>query len=398
MPPSRQEIVAGQYEKYVIGNYRRIPLTLVRGAGSHVWDVDGNRYLDLFPGWGVAGLGHCHPRVAEAVEKQVRKLIHCANHYYGEEQAEFAEVLSARAGGRQVFFANSGAEANEAAIKLLRLARQPRFGVIAMKNSFHGRTFAAITATGQPEYQQGFAPLVPGFSHAEFNNLASVEALVDDDTAGILVEPVQGEGGVRPATEEFLAGLRRLCDARGLALVFDEVQTSPARLGRWFGYQHFGVEPDILATAKAIAGGLPMGAILAKPDIASFLKPGTHASTFGGNALGCAAGLAAFRAIEAEGMLDNIAKLGVWLDQRLAAMVRAAPGTVREVRRCGFMVGVELAFPGTDVVDECRGRGLLVNCTHDTVLRMLPAFNIRAEELDEACGILEAVLKRRIPG
>ena len=390
---SKQEAIAKQYEQYLISNYRRFPVTLVKGEGSWIWDIDGKKYLDLFPGWGVAGIGHCHPKVAEAVTKQVTKLIHCANNYYGEEQAEFAEILSTRAGRRRVFFANSGAEANEGAIKLTRLAQQPKFRIITMKESFHGRTFAAITATGQPEYQAGFAPLVPGFSYATFNDLASVEALVNDETAGIMVEPVQGESGVHPATLEFLKGLRSLCDKKGILLIFDEVQTSPARLGTWFGYQYFGVEPDIITTAKAIAGGLPMGVILANPAIAPALKPGTHASTFGGNALGCAAGIAAFHAIESENMMDNIKRQGAWIDERLKVMQKKTGNAIKAVRRCGFMIGIELSLDGNPLVATCRDKGLLVNCTHNTVLRMLPAFNITTEELAVGMDILEDCLK-----
>ncbi len=384
------EIVA-LFDKHVVANYRRLPVAIVKGQGSWVWDAEGKKYLDLFPGWGVAGLGHCHPRVAEAVAAQARKLIHVANTFYSEEQGLFAEVLSSRASGQKCFFCNSGAEANEGAIKLARLHSQPRHKVIAFRHSFHGRTFAAISATGQPEYQKGFTPLVPGFVHADLNDLAGVEALVDDQTCAIMVEPVQGEGGVHPCTPEFLRGLRALCDKRKMALIFDEVQTSPARLGTWFGYQHFGVEPDILTTAKAIAGGLPLGLLMAKPEIASSLKPGTHASTFGGNSLGCAAGLAAFRAMEEERVLANIAAQGEHLDRRLAKLARET-GAVAEVRRVGFMIGVELKFPGAEVVAACQQAGLLLNCAHERVLRILPAYNISRADLDAGLDILAGCL------
>jgi predicted acetylornithine/succinylornithine family transaminase len=381
-----------QFKNHVIANYSRFPLCIAKGAGSLLWDTDGKEYIDLFPGWGVAGLGHCHPEVAGAIEKQARKLIHVANHYYSEEQGEFGEMLSVRAGGRKVFFCNSGAEANEAAIKLARLSKNGRYKIITMMHSFHGRTFGAISATGQPEYQAGFTPVVPGFSYAEMNNLQSVAEKIDAETCAIMLEPVQGEAGVIPATKEFLQGLRALADKHDLALIFDEVQTAPCRLGTWFGYQHYGVEPDIISTAKAIAGGMPMAAILAKPETAAFLKPGTHASTFGGHSIGCAAGIAGIRAMEKENVMDNVKTLGAWLDSRLAGFAAAGYG-VKAVRRAGFMIGMELEFPGAPLVAACRDKGLLVNCTHGTTLRLLPALNITKDVLEKGVSILETCLK-----
>ncbi len=387
--------IIDQFNNHVIANYSRLPICVVRGEGSRVWDADGREYLDLFPGWGVAGLGHCHPAVAEAICKQARKLIHVANHYYNEEQGEFGEILSTRAEGRKAFFCNSGAEANEAAIKLARLARQPKYKIITMQESFHGRTFGAISATGQPEYQAGFAPVVPGFSYAKMNDLDSVAALVDGDTCAIMLEPVQGEAGVLAATPEFLQGLRKIADQKNLLLIFDEVQTAPCRLGRWFGYQYFGVQPDIITTAKAIAGGMPMAVMLAKPDVAPYLKPGTHASTFGGHSLGCAAGIAAFKAMEDERVMDNVNTLGPWLDDRLKTLLKPTAG-VKAIRRTGFMIGIVLEFEGADLVADCRNHGLLINCTHKTILRMLPALNISRDELDEGISILGACLDRAL--
>ena len=381
-----------QFEDHVIANYTRIPVCVVRGEGSRVWDADGRSYLDLFPGWGVAGLGHCHPKVTEAICRQARKLIHVANNYYNEEQGEFAELLSTLSGGFKVFFCNSGAEANEGAIKLARLATQPKTRIISMENSFHGRTFGAISATGQPEYRKGFEPTVPDIVHARFNDLASVAELMADGAAAVIVEPVQGEGGVVSSTPEFLTGLRRLCDEKGALLIFDEVQTAPARLGTWFGFQHFGVTPDIITTAKAIAGGMPMGALLARPAVSEALRPGTHASTFGGHSLGCAAGIAGIKAMQEEDILGNVARMGKEIDGKLATISRL-PG-VKATRRVGFMVGIELDYPGAGVVSDCRNHGLLINCTHQTVLRLLPAMNIGAAELDEGLFILSEALTR----
>ncbi|MDR0868601.1 MAG: acetylornithine/succinylornithine family transaminase [Planctomycetota bacterium] len=384
--------IAQQGARYLMPNYRRFPLVITRGAGSWVWDADGKKYLDLFPGWGVAGLGHCHPAVAAAIARQAQKLLHCANNYYTEEQIEFAELLSTRADGQQIFFCNSGAEAAEGAIKLARLSSDGRYGVISFYGAFHGRTFAAISATGQPAYRRGFEPTVPGFAHAEYNNLASVEALIDDRTCAIMVEPVQGESGVIAATPEFLRGLRKLCDEKNLRLIFDEVQTTPARLGTWFGYQHFGVKPDIMTSAKAIAGGMPLGIFMADASVAQFLKPGTHASTFGGNSIGCAAGVAAIKVIEQENLLANIQKLGKLLDERINAL-RQKTAKIKDYRRVGFMVAVELNVEGAPIAAKCAANGVLINCTHDTVLRMLPAFNTSADEFDFGLTVLEQSLE-----
>lgn len=387
---THDEILA-QYDKHVMPNYRRLPIVITKGAGSRVWDAHGKSYLDLFPGWGVAGLGHCHPRIQTAITRQAGKLLHVANNFYTEEQGLFAEMLSVRADGMQCFFCNSGAEAAEGAIKLARLHATPKYKVITMRESFHGRTFAAISATGQPAYRNGFTPTVPGFNHATLNDLASVEALVDQETCAIMLEPVQGEGGVYPAEKAFLQGLRALCDAHGMLLIFDEVQTAPARLGTWFGYQHFGVQPDILTSAKAIAGGMPLGVFMARPEVARSLVPGTHASTFGGNAIGCAAGIEAIRAIEEENLFANIARLGEETDRHVAA-IQDATGCVKALRRCGLMIGIELTRPGAAVVEACLARGLLINCTHETVLRMLPAFNCTEAELAEGFSILRDAL------
>lgn len=384
---STQEIIA-LFEKAVIPNYRRTPVVIVKGAGSRVWDADGKAYLDLFPGWGVAGLGHCHPAVVEAIREQAGALIHMANDYYSDAQGRFAATLHERSGGYQCFFCNSGAEAAEGAIKLARLHRTPKYKIITLTESFHGRTFAAITATGQPAYRKGFEPTVPGFAHAPLNDLEAVRALVDDETCAVMVEPVQGEAGVRPCRPEFLRGLRALCDEKDLLLILDEVQTAPARLGTWFGFQRYEVEPDIVTTAKAIAGGMPLGAFLAKPEVAASLKPGTHASTFGGHALGCAAGEAAWKAMAAEKVLANVATLGPVIDTHVEAL-RAAGG-VADYRRAGFMVGIELDFPGAQVKQACMEKGLLINCTHETVLRLLPALNVTEAELAEGFAILAA--------
>jgi acetylornithine/N-succinyldiaminopimelate aminotransferase len=387
-----QEIIK-TFEKHVIPNYTRTPCAIVRGEGSWIWDAEGKKYIDLFPGWGVSALGHCHPRVVEAVREQAGRLFHMPNTFYMEEQGRLAQVMGELSGmdGR-LFFCNSGAEAAETAIKLARLHCEGRHKVITAEHSFHGRTFGAISATGQPKYRAGFGPTVPGFEHVPFNELEAVREAADSETCAVMVEPVQGEGGVNPASPEYLKGLRKLCDDKGMVLIFDEVQTSPGRLGEYFGYQYFGVEPDIMTTAKAVAGGLPMGAVMVKPPLASSLRPGTHASTFGGSPIVCRAALAVFDALREDGLLENVKGMSEYFGQRLESLKTADIG-IRNVRRCGLMIGIELAFPGANLVRRCLDEGLVVNCTHDTILRMLPAYTITREEADHGMDILEKCLR-----
>jgi len=382
----------GRYEKYVIANYTRSPVVFVRGEGSRLWDADGHCYLDLFPGWGVDLLGHCHPRVVAAVREQAGRLMHVANNYYMEPQGVLAEMLSQRSFGGMCFFCNSGAEANEAALKLARLcAGKGRHRVITMLDSFHGRTLATVAATGQAKYQQPFLPLVPEFVHAPLNDLAAVEALADERTCAVLVEPVQGEGGVHVAEAAFLRGLRELCDRRGMLLLFDEVQTGCGRTGRWFGYEHSGVVPDVMTLAKGLGGGMAIGGIVARPEAAKALVPGTHASTFGGNPTACAGAIATLQAIEEEGLLENAAQQGEYLMAGLRALAREF-GFIREVRGLGLMIGVDLSRPGAGIVKRCLDRRLLINCTHDTVLRLLPAMTLTREEAQEGLAILRQAL------
>ncbi|MBN1257407.1 MAG: aspartate aminotransferase family protein [Planctomycetes bacterium] len=387
-----QEIIK-LFEQHVIPNYTRVPCALVRGEGSWVWDAEGKKYLDLFPGWGVNGLGHCHPAVVAAVKKQAEQLFHVPNNYYIREQGRLAELMGKLSGmdGR-CFFANSGAEANEGAIKLARLHSNGRTGLITALNSFHGRTFAAISATGQPKYREGFLPeMVEGFTHVPYNDLEAMRAAVDENTCAIMIEPVQGEGGVYPANQEYLEGLRELCDLKNLLLIFDEVQTSPGRLGTIFGFQHFGVIPDILTTAKALAGGLPMGAIMVKPELAPSLRPGSHASTFGGSPLVCAAAIAVFETLTTGGVLANVKRMTKHFAKKLQELQQKDLG-IREVRQCGLMIGIELTIPGAGIVRRCLEKGLLINCTHENILRLLPAFTITPEEADEGLEILEHCL------
>jgi predicted acetylornithine/succinylornithine family transaminase len=361
-----------------------------------VWDAEGNRYLDFFPGWGCNLLGHCPPRVVEAVREQVGQLIHVPNIWYMESQGAFAQALSERSFGGQCFFCNSGAEANEAAIKLARVHGHAagRFKIITMHNGFHGRTYAALTATAQPKYHEGFEPMVPGFVYVPFDDLEAVSNAIDDQTAAILVEPVQGEGGINIPSPGYLAGLRKLCDDHNAVLILDEVQTCLGRTGNWFAYESAGITPDILTCAKALAGGIAAGVMIATPALAAELKPGMHASTFGGNPIACRAGLAAVETIEADGLLDRARAIGERFRHHFEVIQKARPSLIRAIRVAGVMIGVELSMDATAVVTGCLERRLLVNATHVNVIRLLPALTLLNELIDEGCAILADVLRQ----
>ncbi len=381
-------------KKHLIGNYTRYPVCLVRGEGSWVWDAEGNRYLDFFPGWGCGILGHCPSRVVQAVQEQVATLIHVPNTWYTEPQAMLAKELGDRTGwGGVCFFCNSGTEANEAAIKLARLHGKPngRYKVVTFTNGFHGRTFGSLSATAQPKYHAGLEPMLPGFIYAPHGDLDAVSKLIDNETAAILLEPIQGEGGINLPPPGFLEGLRALCDQHGLLLMFDEVQTGMGRTGKWYAHQHWDVVPDVVTLAKAAAGGVALGGVIAKPEVGALLKPGTHAATFGGNPIACAAALAVIETFEADGLLERAVQVGERFRQHFLKLKEKCPLVV-DVRVKGTMIGVQLATEGAPVVAECLNRGLLINCTHATVIRLLPAVNISDEQIDEGCGIMADVL------
>jgi predicted acetylornithine/succinylornithine family transaminase len=385
------------FERHVVPNYTRYGIVFVRGEGSVLWDADGKRYVDLFPGWAVDGLGHCPPRVVAAIREQAGTLLHVANNFYTEPQGLLAKEIADASFGGKTFFCNSGAEANEAALKCARLwgSESGRHKIVTMENSFHGRTYGAISATGQPKYHKGIGPVLPGFTYVPFDDLSAVTAAVDDETVAVMLEPVQGEGGINIASADFMTGVRALCDERRLLLILDEVQCGMGRTGEWFGYQHYGIEPDIMTLAKSLGGGVAIGAMTGKADVVAALKPGTHASTFGGNPLACAAALAAFETIREDGLIERARTLGEKLGGRLVAMRdRFAFG--REVRRLGLMAALELDRPGEEIVKRCLAKGLHVNCTHDTVLRVVPAANCPEDVLEEGLGILESVLAEEV--
>ena len=380
------------FDKYVIPNYKRYPISLVRGEGSHVWDAEGKRYLDLFPGWGCNILGYSPPRVVRAIQEQAASLIHVPNTWYMQQQGLFAEALCSRGFGK-AFFCNSGAEAVEGAIKLARMhTAEGKYKIITFENGFQRRTVAAVTAAAEAEYAEGIAQMVAGFRYARLNDLDAVRNLVDDETCAILVEPVQGEGGINLPQPGYLEGLRQIADENGLVLIFDEVQTCMGRTGTWYGYQQFGVQPDVITLAKGLAGGVACGAYICRDEIAPSLRPGMHASTFGGNPLAMAAGLATVETIEEEGLLDNCQAMSELFRERFTALQEELP-IIDEVRICGLMVGIDLSVPSTPAVGKCMERGLLVNATHDTVLRLLPPLNVSAEEVQTGCDVIAEVLR-----
>ena len=391
---SKTDLLREQFDRYVIPNYSRFPVTIVRGEGSYVWDADGNRYLDLFPGWGCNLLGHCPSTVVQAVGQQVQELIHVPNTCYTTLQGHWAQLLSERSFGGQAFFCNSGTEANEAALKLSRLhTPADRYKIITFTGGFHGRTLGSTAATAQPKYHEGLGPLMAGFRYAPFGDLEGTQRLVDDETAAILVEPVQGEGGVNLPPEGFLAGLRQLADDYDLLLIFDEVQTGCGRTGEWFAYQHFDVVPDIMTLAKSLCGGIAGAAMLTTAEIARSLRPGMHAATFGGNPVAAAAGIATLEMIEKENLLSRARALSTLFRERLEQFVCESEA-IREVRILGLMIGIEIDTEGERVVEACLKKNLLVNCTHGKVIRLLPAMTLTDAQAHEGCDILTGVLKQ----
>jgi len=380
------------FDKYVIANYTRLPRVIVKGQGCYCYDSDGNEILDMFPGWAVSAIGHCHPKVVEAIRKQAGELLHIDNTFYSEPQGKLAKLLSERAFGGKCFFCNSGAEANEAALKLARLhTAQEKYKFITAEGSFHGRTFATVAATAQPKYHEGFMPLLPGFVYVPFNDVKALESAFSDEVAAALVEPIQGEGGINIATKEYLAAIRQLCDDNGAVMILDEVQTGVGRTGKWFAYQHFGVEPDIMTMAKALGGGVAIGAMMAKEEIAASLVPGKHASTFGGNALACAAAVATIEAIEEENLLQNAIELGEYAKDKLNQL-KEKHSIIDHVRGIGLMIGVQLKGPGSDIADKCLENGLRINCTNESVIRFMPPMIVNKSQIDKAIDILDSVL------
>jgi len=383
-------------QAYVMFTYGRLPVALVRGEGVHVWDADGNRYLDFVAGLAVNSLGHCHPKVVEAIREQAGTLMHVSNLYWIEPQVKLAKLLVENSALDKVFFCNSGAEANEGAIKLARkYARKymgpDKYEIITMHKSFHGRTLATVTATAQPKYQKDLDPLPQGFKHVPFNDLTALADAITPNTCAIMLEPIQGEGGVNVADYDYMQKLQQLCAEKHLLLIFDEIQCGLARTGKLFGYEHYGAEPDIMTLAKAIAGGVPMGALMAKQKVAECFQPGDHASTFGGNPLAAAAGLAAISILSDKAFLALVAETGRYFEEKLH-WLKSRYSFITDVRGKGLILGLGITVDGKDIVAACQAKGLLINCVGSNVLRFIPPLVITKENVDEAISIMDGVM------
>lgn len=380
--------------KCIFNVYNRYPVTLVKGRGIKVWDSEGREYYDFVSGIAVNNLGHCHPQIVNAVRKQSTELIHTSNLYYTLPQIEMAKLLTKKSFADKVFFCNSGAEANEAAIKLARKYSRDYYGedryeIITMYQSFHGRTIATISATGQEKFHRGFEPLLSGFRYVPFNDLPAVEKMVNGRTCAVMVEPIQGEGGVNIPHKDYLKGLREICFSKRLFLIFDEVQTGMGRTGKFFAYEHFGISPDIITLAKSLGGGMAIGAMLSRDEVARSFTPGSHASTFGGNPLACAAGVAAIKAID-KNILSHCKKMGDYFIRKLKRL-KEKYLFIKDVRGMGLLIGMELSFPVRGITEECLKRGFLINYTMDRVLRFLPPLTVKAKEIDMLIDVLDEI-------
>lgn len=383
----------------IFQTYSRYPVTLVRGKGTKVWDERGKEYLDFLSGIAVCNLGHCHPAVVRAAQAQLKELIHVSNFFYTKPQADLARLLTTNSFADRVFFCNSGAEANESALKLarkfsLRKGNQERYEVITMHYSFHGRTFATLSATAQKKFHTGFEPLLPGFRYVPFNDISALKKAINKNTCAVLLEPIQGEGGVNCPDDDYLKKVRKVCDDNSLLLIFDEVQVGMGRTGKLFAHQHYGVEPDIMTLAKALAGGLPAGAMLAKKQVAESFSPGSHASTFGGNPVCMAAGVAAMEILLHGRVIENCRSMGAYFMQGLESLKQRHPSIIKAVRGKGLIIGMELNIEGKEIVSTCLKQGIILNCTLDKILRFLPPLIVKKQEIDRCIKILERVLAK----
>ena len=390
----KTEKVIENSQKYLMPTYSRIPIVPEKGEGVRVWDKEGKCYIDLVSGIGVMAVGYSHPRICKVIKEQSQKLVHCSNLYHIENQAKLAEKLCQISFADKVFFCNSGAEANEAAIKLARKFgyQKGAFEIVAMENSFHGRTLATLGLTGQEKYRKWFGPFPPGFKFCEFNNVKKLKEMITSKTCAIIMEPIQGEGGIKEASPEFIEAAREICTEKDILLIFDEVQCGLGRTGKWFTYQHFGVEPDIMTLAKPLAAGLPIGACLAKKNIADIFSPGDHASTFGGGPLVTSVALEVLNIMEEEKLVEKAKEVGRYFREKLSSLKEKFP-FIKEVRGKGLMLGMELDIEGKPVMDKAREKGLLINVTKGKVLRFLPPLVIKKAEIDEAVFILEESFK-----
>jgi len=395
---SKSEIFE-ESKKYIMNTYKRLPLFIVKGRGNRIYDSEGREYLDFINGLAVNNLGHCNPRITVAFQKQAQRLVHTSNLFYTEPQVRLAKLLVENSFADKVFFCNSGAEANEAAIKLIRKyfkeKGEGRYEIITAYNSFHGRTMATITATGQERFHKGYEPLLPGFTYVPYNDITSMEKAITDKTAAVMVEPIQGEGGVNIPDQNYLNQLRRICDSNGILLVLDEVQTGIGRTGKLFAYQHSDIKPDIMTLAKGLGNGLPIGAMLAVDEVAQAFTPGSHASTFGGTPLVCSAAIEVLKTLtEDEIILDNCVRMGKYIMEELRELREKYPHIIKDVRGKGLMIGMELNIKGEDVVRECIKKGVVINCTMERVLRFLPSLDIDRLDIDTLINTLSEVFSK----
>ena len=391
-----EELIENE-KKYLMQTYTRPAMVLDKGEGMKVWDLEGTQYYDFIGGIAVNALGYSHPKLVQAIKNQAEKLIHCSNLYYSEPQIILARMLVELSYGDKVFFGNSGAEVNEGAIKLavkyFKEQNKDKHTIIYMKNSFHGRTIGTLAVTGKYKYQKDYLPILPKFKQAIFNDLNSVKEAVDDQVAAIMVEPIQGEGGINIASKEFIEGLRELCNKKDMLLIFDEIQCGLGRTGKIFAYQYYGVEPDILTLAKSLGGGIPIGALIAKEKVASSFKPGDHGTTFGGNPVACAAAIANLKVLKEENLITKCKEKGEYFKKKLEELKEKYPKFIKEARIIGLMVGLEIEKDGPEIVKKCLEKGVLINCTAGNVLRFLPPLIVKEEEIDYLIEVLDKIFK-----
>lgn len=382
--------------KFIAHTYGRFPIVLTKGNGMKVWDSNGKEYLDFVSGLAVCNLGHCHESIVSAVQNQVKTLLHVSNLYHIEPQINLAEALVKHSFADKVFFCNSGAEANEAAIKLARkhFHNKGKYEIITMENSFHGRTMATISATGQTKVQKGFEPLLEGFKFVQFDNISAIKEAISSQTCAVLLEPIQGEGGVNIPDDNYLKSIRDICNQNELLLILDEVQTGMGRTGQLFAYQHYGIEPDIMTLAKGLAGGVAAGAMLATDKVMESFNPGSHAATFGGNPLAAAAGLAAIKVLADEQFLSHVKEMGHYFLNKLEEINKRF-SSVKDVRGKGLMIAMEMDSPSKEIVDDCMDKGVLINCIQENILRFLPPLIVHKKEIDSLTLILEQCFEKR---
>ena len=379
------------FKKYSLNTYARVGPVFVKGSGSWLWDGKGNKYLDLFPGWGVSILGHAHPAIAKVIAAQAKKLIHIPNNLYFKEQAALAKEIVLASFPSRVFFGNSGAEAVEGAIKISRLYSKEKYEVITMTDSFHGRTFAAMSATGQKKYKAKFKPILKGFKEVAFGDLAAFKKSLSKKTAAVILELIQGEGGVNVASRAYIKEIKKICQKKKILLIFDEVQTGMGRTGKLFCFQHYGVKPDIMLLSKGLGAGVPISAIVVSNKIAGLMQPGLHASTFGGSPLVTSASLAAFKVIKKEKLLNNVNRIGDYAVKRLKVLKNKF-SLIEQIKGKGLMLGIELNCPAQPIFLKCLSKKLIINATHGNILRFMPALNVSRKEIDKGLDILEGVL------